>query len=64
VKLLAMKGLPSDSEDNFLAYFAEAAMEQQRLYGIPASVTLAQMALRMASLKTTPLILKVPKQRR
>jgi flagellum-specific peptidoglycan hydrolase FlgJ len=45
VKLLAMKGLPSDSEDNFLAYFAEAAMEQQRLYGIPASVTLAQMAL-------------------
>jgi flagellum-specific peptidoglycan hydrolase FlgJ len=28
----------------FLARYADAAMEQQRQYGIPASVTLAQMA--------------------
>jgi len=32
------------SRSDFLSHFAPAAMEQQRLYGIPASVTLAQMA--------------------
>ena len=32
----------------FLARYADAAMEQQRQYGIPASVTLAQMAFESA----------------
>ena len=37
-------GLKNTDRKAFLARYADVAMEQQRQYGIPASVTLAQMA--------------------
>jgi len=38
----------SDYKEAFFERYASAAMEQQKRYGIPASVTLAQMALESA----------------
>ncbi len=42
---LKKESLTDSSKAAFLEKYAPAAMEQQRRYGIPASVTLAQMAL-------------------
>lgn len=48
VRILTAKDSSTDNKEGFIAYYAEAAMEQQYKYGIPASVTLAQMALESA----------------
>ena len=45
LQALKIIGTPKLSRQNFFDTYAEAAMEQQIKYGIPASVTLAQMAL-------------------
>lgn len=48
VKALAVEEVvPKDKEGSFRLY-ADIPMEQQRKYGIPASVTLSQMALEIA----------------
>lgn len=48
VKALAVeKVVPKDKEGAFRLY-ADMSMEQQRKYGIPASVTLSQMAMEIA----------------
>ena len=48
VKALAVEEVvPKDKEGAFSLY-ADMSMEQQRKYGIPASVTLSQMAMEIA----------------
>ena len=42
---LQTDSLPVSSKSSFIEQYAPIAMEQQQKYGIPASVTLAQMAL-------------------